>query len=67
MKITEVREVISQEISIHDGKYSREYIRYASNNWYVWMGESLEPIFSDKTTNELEGYYQSYLKTNNIP
>lgn len=47
------------------GSDGKEYVRFAANNWAVWMGESLEIINNETETAELESAYAAngnYLK-----
>lgn len=62
MKIEDITESVEISITTDEEEYN-EYVRYSADNWYVWMGESLEPHYSCE---EQEKAYQEYLNNNNI-
>ena len=51
--------MIIEESTIHHvsvGHEDREFIRFASNAWMEWMGESLESVFDSE---DLEAEFQA--------
>lgn len=62
MKIKEVITSVEVSITTDEEEYN-EYVRYSADNWYVWMGESLEPQYS---CDEQEKAYQEYLREKDI-
>lgn len=45
-----------------DKNFYNEYFRFPSGDWFITMGESLEPVFTKQE--ELEEKFQKYLKEN---
>ena len=58
MKVVSASPLTGEHVSIDsDPDNWTEYIRYSADNWYCWMGESLEPFYPSE---ELEAAYQVY-------
>ena len=55
MKIIKTGPISYIDIETDEGT---QYQRYSDDNWYVWMGESLEPHFN---CSEIEALYQQYI------
>ena len=60
MKILDVRESKSYNVETDEPELYL-YTRYGSDNWYVRMGESDEPVYDCE---EIEALFQEYIKTN---
>jgi len=54
MEITKVTPVTYMSVETED----EEYYRGSSDNWFVWMGESLEPHYHCE---EIERLYQKFI------
>lgn len=57
MKVTNYSGVRIDEFIMDD---ESTYWRLGKDNWYEWMGESLEPIYN--SSDELEEAYNEYIK-----
>lgn len=54
-----VRKSFSVEVD-NTGEYG-DYVRYAPDNWAIYMGESLESVYQCE---EIEQAFQLYIKNN---
>ena len=58
MKITRVESITYTSVETDNQPFS-DYVRYAADNWFVWMGDSLEPEYN---CTHIEELYQEYIK-----
>jgi len=59
MKILDVWKIKGYNVETN-GQVFYSYTRYSSDNWYVRMGESDEPVYDCE---EIEALFQEYIKT----
>lgn len=58
MKIRETEPITCMSIKTDKSIYC-DYLRFSSDSWYIWMGESLEPHYNCK---EIEALYQRWIR-----
>ena len=61
MKITDIFESKIFVVETNEGEYYK-YTRYGEDNWFIRMGESLEPLYDCK---EIEKEFQKYMDQEN--
>ena len=61
MKITDVFEQKAFIVETNENEYY-EYTRYSEDNWFIRMGESLEPLYNCE---EIEKEFQKYMDQEN--